>query len=121
MDLKTLQKKWYKKLKDSGFEDIEDTREPYRNLHRWDSHYFSRRFTPDTFNAKKEYFEIAQNIMLDFKFEDKRQKDIMKLHSEGFSTREIASKIGIGSTTVQRVIKDVRKKYKENFYENEDS
>jgi uncharacterized protein YerC len=114
MDLKKLQKKWYKKLKDDGFVDIEEHESGHNRLHRWDSHYFQRRYTPDTFNAVTEYFHMMDDLYLTYDFEgNERNKRIMDLHRKGCTYSEISKEVDYSISMVRRVIVRIRADYYE--------
>lgn len=89
-ELKTLQKVWYKKLKENGFEDIEDTSSPREYLKTWHSSYFQVRYTPEIFDLKQEYYRRASQFLHDHTFVDIIQKKIWELHAEGQSVRAIS-------------------------------
>lgn len=88
--LKALQTKWYAKLKRDGFEDIEQTSDDKGYLKQYDNSYYMARYTPLEFGNKQEYYIKAQHFLVEHAFETEQEKQIWKLHSEGFSLREIA-------------------------------
>lgn len=81
-----LKKFWYKKLEKSGFSDCEQDED---NLKIWDGHRIKAKYTPDTFQAKEEYYRMAGNFLNDHTFEDKMDKLIWEFHTEGHSAPEI--------------------------------
>lgn len=85
---KDLQKLWYKKLKDDGFDDIE--KNEYR-LKLWHSVHFRdpRRSDPEVVSARHSYYRIAGQFLFDHKFDTLLEKQIWKHHSEGKSIRDI--------------------------------
>lgn len=97
-ELKALQKKWYHKLKESGFEDIEDTNSKREYLKSWHSNYFYRTYTPETFSFKEEYYRRASQFLFEYHFlwfEGSSlinfcEREIWRLHSEGQGVRQIA-------------------------------
>lgn len=89
-DFKTLQKHWYKKLKEVGFEDIEDTNSPREYLKTWHSTYFIHRYTKETFEAKAEYYRMACHFLYEYDFENNLDRIIWELHSDGKSFRDIS-------------------------------
>lgn len=95
MDFKTLQKMWYQRLKDDGFIDIENK--------EWHSRYFVTQYSPVQFANKQEYFRRAQIFLHEFPFKNRRDRKIWRLHSEGFTLREIAKKC---RTTTDKMNKD---------------
>ncbi len=83
-DYKTLRALWYKKLKDEGFEDLEQAD---GNLRTW-SVWFSRTNTPEVFQAKQTYFYLATQFLSDYTFENKTERTIWEYHSESVSIRD---------------------------------
>lgn len=83
-EFKKTQAEYYKKLKDSGFDDAEKD-ENY--LKEWHSHYFQSRNNKDTFESKQEYFSQAEQFLNIFK----TLKIIWAMHTEGQSYREITA------------------------------
>ena len=65
---------WDKKLAKAGFVDAEDRANGL--LKRWDSSYYQRRYTPQTFQAKARYYELATIFYNDGFFENGREKEI---------------------------------------------
>ncbi len=83
---KSLQAKWYRKLEESGFQDIEKDDQ----IVRWDSFFFKAEYTPERFNEKKSYFEKAQNFLGCGVFIDDTERRIWELHSTGIPVRTIS-------------------------------
>lgn len=125
--LKQLEVKWARKLKQSGFKDIESADRQYLNT--WDSRWFANRrdvdnnpsvrFTQnaesrqvqnlDYYKGKQEYFYLAGHFLSGFEFANKREKEFWKKHSEGFSNREIAKKHRCSKDIVNMVIRRLKK------------
>lgn len=110
-DFEKLQKKWYAKLKKSGFEDAES--DEY-NLKVWSSVFFAHR-SISQIQAKQAYYQMATNFLVDYKFENERDKIIWEYHSNGMSVRDIGKvlrKVGIRMNfmTVWRVVNKMRAK-----------
>lgn len=101
---KDLQKKWYAKLAEDGFEDIED--QDQKHLKAWHSAYFQIKYTPCTFEAKQHYFEMAREFVWTHPFKTKQNRRIWILHSRGLSLRQIAEK---RKTKVCRVFKLIKR------------
>lgn len=109
-----LQEIWYKKLKDSGFEDLEEPRvgnndKSYHWLKQWHNQYFQQRYTPSQFDAKQDYFILASRFLFEHKFENTLEKNIWKLHSEGEYIRETAKKLGTYKLKVESTLKKLKK------------
>lgn len=96
-DLKKLQKVWYKKLKKSGFEDIEKDE---NTLKHWATRVFKESSNGSYYNEKEvyyksreEYYRMAGRFLWDFTFDNKLEHKIWSLHSEGMSIRDIGALI----------------------------
>ena len=91
---KNLQAKWYRKLEDDGFEDIEATEEEllaYDNNRFKDPSKYSgfNDFIPEQYEEKRKYFEQAQKLLAEDPFLDEIEKRIWSLHSDGKPIRSI--------------------------------
>lgn len=104
--LKTI---WYDKLAKSGFEDIEERNSPRQMLKRWHAADFRKRSTPETYIAKRDYFQQATEFLNWYEFSGPRERKIWELHSEGATIREIAKKVRLKKDKVHRIIKKLRK------------
>lgn len=111
-DLVKQQKIWYKKLKDSGFEDIESSEDSLKS-------YSNRTFNLTDKNQhggwqfKAEYYRMASHLLHDHEFKNERQKYIWELHTNGISVRDISrllKKSGMKSNhqSVWLVVKNLR-------------
>lgn len=91
-----LQTKWYKKLEDSGFSDIEQNDDnPGKvggNLKKWSKSLLAN-IEKTPFEDKQRYFELAGHFLYDHEFADATEKRIWELHSQGYSLREIVRAI----------------------------
>jgi hypothetical protein len=88
-EFKTLQRQWYKKLKESGFNDLE-----IDNKFIFSGQYagklaFVYDENPLAWESKEEYFRQACAYVLKHKFTKPVEKAIFKLHSEGAEKPEI--------------------------------
>ena len=79
---KKLASVWNKKLKDSGFVDIEDKN---GRLKLWTSHYFRTRYTPSSFAARQEYYRMAGQFLHTHVFDSPAEKELWRLHSDGLA------------------------------------
>lgn len=86
--LKSLTKKWYKKLEDSGFEDIEAAD---GNLKRWSNKFYLRDSTRVLFESKQEYYRMAGHFLHETSFRNERERLIWELHSEGIGVEDTIS------------------------------
>lgn len=89
-EFKQLQEKWYKKLKSSGYEDIEQDE---NNLKEWDSYAFKSRYNKHLFSSKEAYYQLAGQFLHTYEFMCARDKLIWELHSEGHSITQISEKL----------------------------
>lgn len=110
-DFIQLKALWYKRLKDSGFKDIE-TFNGY--IKDWPSQRIQRDFTPERIQEKLDYFRAASQLFWEHKFDTALQKKIWELHCEGKSYREIAEdlrnkKNKLNKDNVQLVISKLAK------------
>lgn len=95
-DFKKLQAEWYKKLEQSGFEDIE---EEDGSLKERAARYASK-YNGTYFQAKKgyyesveEYYRLATQFLHSHRFKNKREKLIWEMHSNGTSIRNIVKEL----------------------------
>jgi hypothetical protein len=89
-----LRKVWYKRLKKSGFVDIEandyDLKNPsYRYAHLDRRAQFTMQQAKIHWAAKQEYYYLANHFLSDYKFSDLRERNIWEYHSNGVSVRSI--------------------------------
>jgi hypothetical protein len=112
-EFKELQDLWYKKLADSGFEDIE---QPDGNLKFWASHYFRVKYNATKEEGKQEYYRLAGQFLYDHKFKNKLERRIWELHSIGTPAPLIQEKLmgtrrkkHIGMTRIHNTIRRLAK------------
>lgn len=109
-----LQEKWYSKLKKKGFNDIEDhdeTYRPERDLKEWHSSMFQVNNSPERFQEKVRYYQLAGQFVHEHEFKDELEKLIWQGHSEGLSTREISRRMnqhGYGKDSIFQIVKRLR-------------
>ncbi len=85
-NFKKLQALWDKKLKDSGFNDIESRSD---SLIQWQDSFHQGYHTEITLQAKKDYYIAAEHFLNYYPFKNEAEVRIWALHSEGVSIREI--------------------------------
>lgn len=122
---KDLQKLWYKKLKDSGFEDIEDEN---NELKVWSS-AFRRKKSLVSWEAKESYYHMANKFLNEYQFENSLDKIVWEYHSNAISMRDISDlliktkvKKNFNRTYVWRILarlQDSMKKMYLNGYKSE--
>lgn len=101
---KDLQKTWYSKLKDTGFEEIEDVCSDKEYLKNWHNSYFQVRYDPHNFWANQEYYRLAGIFLEEHTFVNGNEKNIWKLHVDGLSIRKIAKQMDLKIWFVHRTI-----------------
>lgn len=102
-----LNSQWTRRLKQAGFNDIENSSNPDQPL--------SRELRPQTrrTSAMLEtvgYYDLALGFLESGKFDSLEQKHIWSLHAHGKTLREIAEQVGVSKSTVDYQIKKVKNK-----------
>lgn len=109
-DLKKLTDKWYRKLKKSGFDDIEDTSRDDRPLKKWHGYEVRLKHGADvTTTAMQRYYELARHFFNDHVFETSKEKEMWRMHSEGDSGATIAKRFKTSCSTAKRTIQRLAK------------
>lgn len=87
---KKLQKRWYQKLADDGFEEAEQLD---GNLIKWHSFQFARQgnSTVPYAASKTEYYRLAGQFLHEHEFRNNWELRVWELHSDGKSMRTIAA------------------------------
>jgi hypothetical protein len=81
-----LQDKWYKKLEKTGFKDIEYADMSVKSARVSRSLNWS---DPTLRQSVLEYYLMAYNFLIDYKFESEVDKIIWEYYAEGLSIRDI--------------------------------
>lgn len=140
---KALQDEWDKKLKDSGFEDIETKK---GMLKSWSSDIVQKRranrnnathyqkgskntviiqdpnkVTATAIEAQQTYYLYAGYFLNDYTFDSEFDKTIWTYHSEGISYREIVKllkgvKIEMNKDSVNKIVERYRKSMFELYF-----
>lgn len=105
---KLLQQHYYKLLKATGFEDIEDTTTPQRFLKTWHSSYFQSRHTATQAKEIEDYYRRADEVLREYSFSTRIEREVWRLHAEGFAVRAIAVQLDIKPGTVHKIIVTIR-------------
>lgn len=108
-DFKKLKAKWYRKLKKSGFEDIEDIDSPKEFLIKWHSKCFQSHNTPEEFKERVKYFEQRTYFATAYTFSSPLEERVWCLHSDGYTYREIAKMTDSNKDKVNKIIKALTK------------
>lgn len=90
---KALKDKWYGRLKEKGFTDIERDEEYLQSP----STRFSRGENLDYDKSKEEYYRLAGHFLHDHRFVNDTERRVWELHSNGMSADEIAKRMVIGA------------------------
>lgn len=86
---KNLQSKWYKKLANSKFKDIETADGQLREFH----YRIPLIADPIKARAKEEYYRLAGQFLHDHAFASKTEAYIWELHSQAISIRNIVKRL----------------------------
>lgn len=117
---KKLLDKWYKKLKDAGFDDAERNENDLKTTFISQAAAHHRRDAGVVWEAKAEYYRLAEHFLNEYKFASELDKVIWTYHTEAISARNIAdtlSRAGIKITkspvnyVIQRLSKIMRDRY----------
>lgn len=105
---------WNKKLKDSGFEDVETSK---GQLKDWTSSRFTKQYNGSNYTEKKAYYESVEEyyrqatwFLNEYVFTENVERFIWNLHSQGISMRNISvalkkkRKLKMSATTVNVII-----------------
>lgn len=110
-DYESLKKIWYKKLKASGFEDIENERGELNHYSSSDffmDHHLFDRFTHQTklelkelsLEAKASYYRMAGSFLENHTFKTKLDKRIWEYYAEGVSRNEIPALVSTAKSKI---------------------
>lgn len=102
-DFKKLQAKWYKKLKSSGFHDIEEPDSPREMLKQW-ALELARPSNALKFQEKRDYFLKATHFLNDYKFKSLKERKVWELHSDGLSLMQTAKKVRLSKSWVGTIV-----------------
>lgn len=83
-EFERLKDEWYKKLKESGFEDIESDE---TRLKKWSSQF--GRMDHSVIQIRESYYQMATRFFNEHNFDTDLDKVIWLYHSEGIGSREI--------------------------------
>jgi len=105
--LQKLQAVWYKRLSESGFEDIEDEK---GNLKSWSTHNDKASSSLQK-KAKAEYYRLAGQYLYDKDFslfKDGSYRIAWMLHCEGLSHKEIGALMMLSEDKIRYRIRKMR-------------
>lgn len=116
-ELAKLTKAWYKKLKKSGFEDIEQAD---GRLKDWHSFRFAvAGQNPVQMYAKTRFYDAAREMLTKYTFATAQDRKIWALYSEGESARGIARQLKLGRIKVNNAVNRLIKEMVKNGYTEE--
>lgn len=117
-EFRDLKDQWYQKLKDSGFEDIEDTQSEKEFLNVWHSNVFQIEKTTHNFQSKQSYYYDAAHALEIYRdcplfFTDPSDQLAWELHCNGISLRNISKELNKrGYKTNKDLLNKVINKFK---------
>jgi hypothetical protein len=105
-EFKKLQRQYYARLKEQGFQDIED--DNGRMVFYTERLHQLKRFTMDLMGPIRDYYSWALQHAARSEFENSIDEKIWTMHAEGKSSREIAKEVDFDQTWICRKIKKIR-------------
>lgn len=101
-----LQKEWYQKLEDSGFEDLEHLNDDGEMGHILKSEYSAISPAKLRQYAKVEnYYAKCRAYMYQGNFKDDQELEVWEAHCDGWSLRKTSLMLMIHRSKVTRIIK----------------
>lgn len=89
---KRLQERWYQKLAESGFKDIEKNG-LLRVYHDSSDRDGGRLLDPIKNEARRAYYDMASEFLYTHKFKDELERGIWEMHSQGNSVNQIKAQL----------------------------
>lgn len=105
---KILRKEWYSYLTKTGFEDIEKGLRLVAPTEELSMRIDFANMA--TFNAKRDYYQWAQECLTTCSFDSMVDRLIWQYHSEGFVRREIGPLLGYHGTAIDKRLKKIKLK-----------
>lgn len=103
-NLNKLYEVWERKLKDSGFVDIEKTVNGERVLAQFSNNAY-RQVPAVSRETKEQYYRIIYHKAQETQFKSFFDKVVMRLYAEGFSLSDIARLLSIHRQTVRFTVR----------------
>lgn len=100
-----LNKVWKDKLKESGFEDIEQDED---HLKTWHSKRFKTRSAREYGKEKLEYYRRARQFLHEYSFKNEAEYKVWKMHSDGISLADIDLSLGGRHGKANYVVRKLR-------------
>lgn len=101
-----LKKKWYGKLVEAGFNDIETEDQFLKEYH---STRFKEKYSLETYKENERYWQLAGQLLNNYPFIDALEKKMWRLYTEGNDFRAIARITKSPMATVGRKIARIAK------------
>ncbi len=116
-----LKKLWYKKLKDSGFNDLEKENNEMRSLNGGVPYNYRSDKPKVVTEAIEAYYYLCRHFLNDHQFENERERIIWTYHTEGIPSSQIKTilkdaGITVNSKphidhTIRTLVKEMKRKY----------
>lgn len=115
MSLRALQRHWYAKLRETGFEDLESGLEDGRLSNRGKLHVVTDTPEEDARLAQRvsdgtQYTEWAEAVLHNTRFRSRQEREVWRLHAEGMSEVDIGTALAIARRSVRRHLANTRKR-----------
>lgn len=115
-EYKKLRAQWYLKLKENGFDDIEDVNTDGQPLIDWHSYkWFSPKFSMLQIESNRDYYIMAEHFLNEHEFKSEFDLLVWILHSEGESCRTIAQELNSQKDKVNKTINQIKKTMRRGF------
>jgi DNA-binding NarL/FixJ family response regulator len=101
-EFKKLRDQWYEKLKDTDFNDLEDTRGNLKNPDIRTIAWKNRERISEFYDKLNDYLRVTKGIK-------RRDRHILKLWGEGVYMTEIAVRKKLSYTTIKAIISKHKK------------
>jgi len=82
---------------------------PNEYLKQWHSQYFVRRYTTETFEAKRQLWQDKLDFLNSYDFKNKADYDLWEMHANGLSMSEIAKKLNCAKSKVFKEITRIKR------------
>lgn len=103
--LKKIQREWYMRLRDEGFEDVEYIGADGTSELRSFSGNSFRSFTILEVESRRDFFLLCSSYCERAKFKNRTERKIMELFCDGKSKEEIRKELKLHRTTVYGVVR----------------
>lgn len=109
-ELIALQKEWYKKLKEDGFQDIEyfDSNMEAKDMMYREATKFAIA-SVDTFTSTEQYYIEARQFLHSHSFLSNRDKIVWTNYTDGLSYRKIGEIVGLSAASIMSIVKRIEK------------